>query len=185
MKVDTEEEKHTMRLLQLLTAHLAAWTDGAEMPQLQVPAATNLGDLVNPPDQKTILTERAGAGSRIPLLAIKIQRKNEPPREHVLALRPCLVNRWMKAKWLALCSCQCGGTIPLPHDFLFHQMISFLLATWKTQTQTPVSVDTLSTGPASTGPSVAQDTAFTSCFPERKVGTEALMKALLLRLNLR
>ena len=25
-------EKHTMHLLPLLTAHLAAWTDGAEMP---------------------------------------------------------------------------------------------------------------------------------------------------------
>ena len=131
-------EKHTMRLLQLLTAHLAAWTDRAEMPRLEMPAASNLGDLVNSPDQKTTLTKRAGAGSRILLLAIKIQRKNEPSREHVLALRPCLVNRWMKAKWLALCSCQGGWTISLPHDFLFHQMISFLLATWKTQNQTPV-----------------------------------------------
>lgn len=30
------------------------------------------------------------------------------------------------------------GELFLSHDFLFHQMISFLLATWKTQTQTPV-----------------------------------------------
>lgn len=41
----------------------------------------------------------------------------------------------------------------------------------------------LSSGPASTDPSVAPDTTFTSCFTEHEVGAQALMTASAMHLN--
>lgn len=78
MKVDTEEEKHTMRLLQLLTAHLAAWTDGAEMPRLQVPAATNLGDLVNPQTKRPFSLKERELAAESPYLPLKFKGRMNP-----------------------------------------------------------------------------------------------------------
>lgn len=51
------------------------------MPLLQMPAATNPGDLVNSPDPKTTLDKGVGTDNRSPLFSIKIQSKYEPQEE--------------------------------------------------------------------------------------------------------
>lgn len=79
MKVDTEESTTIVSFNFSQHTWQPGLTELGVLPRLQVPAATNLGDLVNPPDQKTILTERrAGAGSRIPYLPLKFKGRMNP-----------------------------------------------------------------------------------------------------------
>lgn len=63
---------------------------------------------------------------------------------------------WWADRWKHR-SCQCRGAIPLPHGFLFHQMISFFLATWKQESNTCLS-RYAELWACSTDPSVAHDT---------------------------